>query len=289
MSFLKRRLILLLTVCFAFCLSFLAVSCKGKCSGETPDIPPVVDTNFSLNYTSKELSLFDTVQLRVKNYTDLIWESDNTAVATVDKNGLVTANGIGNANINVSRGEQKTSCLITVLDEGIVPSLVINVDGESLSLVKSEGVSDTFGLQCAIAFNGKTYSDGTFTFVPSKSGVIEIDSNGVISAVDYGSVELNIKGSWRNFEQVFIQKTITVNVVHNVSMSMSLKENLIYTVDEEVQGRFYSNRTELIKTFVVDGVDVTNSGNVFYEISDKITALQKELDETYAVWEELMI
>ncbi len=51
---------------------------------------------------------------------ELVWQSDNTKVATV-ADGLVTASGIGTANITVSCGEQSAVCVVTVAPKAVPP------------------------------------------------------------------------------------------------------------------------------------------------------------------------
>ncbi len=269
MKKLRKKLIVFLVLSVLVFAMFFTVGC-GKNKVDKQDVPPVsgIETDFSLNYSAKELSLFETIQLRVKNYTDLSWESDNQSVASVDNNGLVTAQGFGTANIKASRGSDVDICVISVKDDGLVPAIKINVAEDSLSLVKSQGVSDSFKLECSVVFNGKEYSDGQFEYVLSNEGVVQVSSDGIVSALTYGSVELKIIGSWRNFDRLYLQKTILVNVNHDVSLSMSLEKQSFYTVAENIDGVEYSNTTYLNKTFIVDGADISDSQEVVFEISN---------------------
>ncbi len=264
----KNIFVITLVLCFALCLSLTVAGCDNKLiNKETPTMNGI-EMDFSVNYSSRKLSLFDTVQLKIKNYTDVVWESDNTSVVTVSSNGLVTANGFGKANVKGTRGENSAVCVITVEDEGIIPTIELNVAEDNLSLIKSDGISDSFKLNCSITYNGKTYTDGEFTYTTSSNGIVEISKDGLISAVDYGSVQVDIQGSWRNFNQDYLKKSITVNVFHNVSMQLSLENDTVYTVEEIIDDVNYSNVTFLNKKIIVDGQDVTNSQDVIFEIAD---------------------
>lgn len=65
--------------------------------------PEIYPTTIGLNEDEKTLTQGDTFQLRLNSYSgnptnkELIWSTDNEAVATVDENGMVTAVGEGTA------------------------------------------------------------------------------------------------------------------------------------------------------------------------------------------------
>lgn len=60
---------------------------------------------FTLNESSVTLNQGDQYTIGYENGTNLVYTSDNPYVATVDNNGVVTANFVGNANINVAASE----------------------------------------------------------------------------------------------------------------------------------------------------------------------------------------
>ncbi len=77
-----------------------------------------------LNETNKYLSIGDTLQigyLKVepedKNY-EITWTSTNTAVASVNENGLVTAKSVGKTVITAKSGKKSAACQINVVTYG---------------------------------------------------------------------------------------------------------------------------------------------------------------------------
>lgn len=88
----------------------------------TPDPLPesVLVTNVSLNHSSKLLETGDSFKLSAKvtpsDATDksLVWSSSNSAIATVNSSGNVTALSPGTAIITVTCGGQKATCHISV-------------------------------------------------------------------------------------------------------------------------------------------------------------------------------
>lgn len=74
----------------------------------------------TLNYTKLELELFKTAQLVLTfdnenaSYKEITWSSSDAGVASVDANGLVTANGNGTAIISATTGEGSVECTVVV-------------------------------------------------------------------------------------------------------------------------------------------------------------------------------
>lgn len=80
---------------------------------------PKPATGISLNKSTLELTVGESETLvatvEPADTTDTVtWESDNTAVATVDTNGKVTAVATGTATITAKAGSQSATCVVTV-------------------------------------------------------------------------------------------------------------------------------------------------------------------------------
>lgn len=67
--------------------------------------------------TLNELNQQETITPDTSYDSELIWESSNENVATVDKNGIVTAVGNGNCTITLIAGGAKATCDVTVAYE----------------------------------------------------------------------------------------------------------------------------------------------------------------------------
>lgn len=116
---------ILLTIALLTSLSTL-VSCNNRTSSSnnptgSSDISDssqssYEDNTLALNQSAKVLYVGETYQIETISHIEgLTYESDTTKVATVNENGLVTANYRGNATITVkSSDEQKVTCFITV-------------------------------------------------------------------------------------------------------------------------------------------------------------------------------
>lgn len=94
----------------------------GTFAGLSVQKPTVSVTGVTLDKTTAELTVGETVTLTATVAPDnatnknVTWSSDNTAVATVDENGKVTAVGEGTATITVTTedGNFTASCTVTV-------------------------------------------------------------------------------------------------------------------------------------------------------------------------------
>ncbi|MBQ9756195.1 MAG: Ig-like domain-containing protein [Clostridia bacterium] len=265
MKVMKKWGFVLTAILMACCMALAFTGCNDG-SKNPPKNPP--ESDFTLNYNTVDLSLFDTVQLRVKNYTDIVWTSEDSTVASVDESGLVTANGFGSTTIMATRGKESDICTVNVLSEGLVPTLKTNVANNTLSLLKSNGVFDSFELQLGVNYNGVDYSDATYTYTTSQDGVVTVSDQGVITAVDFGSTDLTIQASWRNFDPIYLQQTISISVNHSVSMEISLANDSIYTVSQEIEGTTYSNVTQINAEYLVDGENVSDTAEVEYIVEN---------------------
>lgn len=72
----------------------------------------------SLNATNKSLLVGSTFQLvaTCSEQATVAWESENSGVASVDKDGLVSANGKGSTVISATANGVRASCTVTVTD-----------------------------------------------------------------------------------------------------------------------------------------------------------------------------
>ena len=117
----NKNKIFLLTI-----ILFLMFSLAFSLSGCVPTVPEVIEvTGVSITEEDQSLKVGDTLQLTAvvtpedATNKDIVWESDNLDVATVDENGLVTALSSGTANITVTTedGSFTDSIKITVTSQ----------------------------------------------------------------------------------------------------------------------------------------------------------------------------
>ena len=266
---LLQFLVLIFAIVMTVSFGLFATSC-GETDEETDEPTEEEELTFSLNYHLKSLSLYETLQLEVEGFDDVTWSSDNAQVVSV-QDGLVTANGYGTANVTATVGDVSDTCIINVLDEGKVPSIRVNVDDNGFNLL----VDDTYSLDCAVRFNNQTFSDGTFSFKSSDGETVSVDANGLVTAKKYGDAIITVAAEWRDFDPIYLVKEIPVSVIPNLSMALSVEDDVIYTMSGTVEGETYFNETQLSYQILLDGQDITSTANVNWVVSDsKIVAVE---------------
>ena len=149
----------------------------------------------TLDKTSAELKEGETVTLTAtvapENATDktVTWTSSDTAVATVDAAGKVTAVKEGKATITATAGGKTATCTVTVNkeEEQVVAVESVTLDKTTLSL--TEGESTT--LTATVAPENAT--DKTVTWTSSNTAVATVDATGKVTAVKEGKATITAK------------------------------------------------------------------------------------------------
>ncbi|MBQ8658521.1 MAG: Ig-like domain-containing protein [Clostridia bacterium] len=258
----RRVLIKFLVVMFAV-FTTISLGLVGTSCGKTEESTEEESATFSLNYHLKNLSLYETLQLEVEGFENVTWSSEPTGIVSVE-NGLVTANAYGTANVTATSGKNSDTCIINVLNEGKVPAIKTNVDDGGFNLL----VNDTYQLDCSVSFNSQTFSDGTFSFVSSDGETVSVDANGLITAKKLGEAVITVTAEWRDFDSIYLVKEIPVSVHPDLSMNLSVEEDVIYTMASTIDGTTYSDRTKLSYKVILESKDVTSTANVNWVVSD---------------------
>lgn len=106
------------------------------------------------------------------------WSSNKTEVATVDREGKVTAVALGEAVITASAGEKSAQCLVKVEKEVAIEGISLN----KTSLTLKEG--ETFQLVATIL--PETATPQTIEWISSIPAVATVNENGLVTAVRKG-------------------------------------------------------------------------------------------------------
>ncbi len=148
-------------------------------------------TAVALNKTATTIHLGKSATLTVtvspSNATNkaVTWKSSNTAVATVDSNGKVTAVAVGTATITATAKDgsgKSASCNVAV----IRPVTGITLNKTSLNL----NVGDTETLTATVSPNNATNRD--VTWKSSNTAVATVDASGKVTAVGYGKATITV-------------------------------------------------------------------------------------------------
>ena len=109
------------------------------------------------------------------------WASDDEAVASVDLDGLVTANGNGTATITALSADLSGTGTVTVQQE----AAAISVAPDSVHL-SAHGATAQLTAEVTDA-NGNVFADAAVTWASADEAVATVDASGVVTAVADGA------------------------------------------------------------------------------------------------------
>lgn len=186
---------------------------------------PLPET-FALNISNLVLEVGDkrVINVKVKPTTAVssaTWASSDESVATVSRQGQVTALGVGEAVITATSTNGLTAtCTLEVLPEGI-PATSLTVSPGSLTL--DEGATASL----SVAFEPENVTN---TFVAWSSGnddVATVDESGLVTAVGEGQcLVYAISGSRGAFASLTVRKSSGVDDV-----TVSDEPQTVYTIE----------------------------------------------------------
>ncbi len=208
---------------------------KGSCSLTV--VAKVINVSgLSLDVTSKSLeegesfSLSATVTPVTATDKSVIWTSSNTAVATVDQSGKVTAVKAGSATIiaKTADGGKSATCVVTVIAR--VASVSLN-KGE---ITLDEGESQT--LVATVSPDNAT--DKSVSWTSSDTAVATVDQNGKVTAVKAGSATITVKttdgGKTATCAVTVIARVASVSLNKgNITLNIGETATLVATVSPD--------------------------------------------------------
>jgi uncharacterized protein YjdB len=168
-----------------------ALALFGACGNPESGPSPVPVTGINLDKTSLNLAPNGTYTLIVSytpadtTETGVTWESDNTAVATVNAAGLVTAVAVGDAVITATStadNSKTASCTVTVTPA--VSLTGINLDRTSLNLAPN----GTYAL--TVSYTPANTTEPGVTWSSSNTTVATVSSGGTVTAVAVGTATI---------------------------------------------------------------------------------------------------
>lgn len=114
----------------------------------------------------------------------LVWESSDPSVLSVDQNGLVTALKTGKATLTLSGGEASVSCAVTVT----VPADSLAFDQESYQVAMGK----TLVLPLTALPEGANES---YSWESSDTAIATVEADGTVTGVAPGTVTITVTGA----------------------------------------------------------------------------------------------
>jgi len=240
----------------------------SKLSLKVTVIRPV--DNILLNFTERSIRIGEKFNIDASvspndaSRKKIIWESSNTSVVTVTKNGLVEGKAAGIATITAKiEGEEVTaSCKVTV-----------NIDSTSIELNHSSyrlGLGDRVNLKANVL---PTYANQNVTWKSSDTKVATVNSQGRVVGVSYGYATITATTKDGNEVEASCEIEVVrpVKRIHISSGSLSLMtgESAKLTATVEPKSATYNT---VLWTSSDDSVAlVDDDGNVLALKAGKVT------------------
>ena len=214
--------------------------------------------SISLDTTEATIKIGGNIQLTATvtpnnaAHKDVRWSSSNTAVATVDDNGYVTAESVGTATITAKTedGEKTATATITVEKE------ITDEQGPTIVSIKgekdSEGnykviikATDESGIE-KVSVSGRDItdtkdSDGNYYFMPKQNGTYKIevyDTEGNKTEQDYTESNIIEKTKVTADKDSNGNDIVYIETITNKKVT-SVKVNGTVIKDKDSQGRYY--------------------------------------------------
>lgn len=140
-------------------------------------------TDFTLSETETTMNIGGTKTLSITAFVpayaseSATWTSNNTTVATVNKNGVITAKALGDAEITATIGEVEKTCTVHVV------AVAVN----SITLPAEANVTLGSSLQLNPTVDpAQAASEYTITYESSAPEIATVDANGKVASVAVG-------------------------------------------------------------------------------------------------------
>lgn len=153
-------------------------------AGCNKDNAPVAVSEVTLSRTALTMTVGDTEKLTATvlpehaGYDGLVWSSNNTSVALVDVEGLVTAVSAGNATITATVGGKQAICEVTVAD-AVPEGITVTTYEALLEALRTGGASADVPTLIMLGSDITIPAGGSYDNPPMNgSGYFKIDGGG---------------------------------------------------------------------------------------------------------------
>lgn len=213
-------------------------------------------TDFTLSKTETTLNIGGQETLMITAFVpayaseSATWTSNNTTVATVNKNGVITAKALGDAEITATIGEVEKTCTVHV----------VAVDVNSITLPAEANVTLGSSLQLNPTVDpAQAASEYTITYVSSAPEIATVDANGKVAGVAVGDAIITATIADKNAQ-------ITIHVVAAQMFSkvtdastLAEKDTIILATIYESNGVIAGARDNKKLTVLLNDVTVTET------------------------------
>ncbi|MBO5747541.1 MAG: Ig-like domain-containing protein, partial [Muribaculaceae bacterium] len=207
-----------------------------------------------LNSDEINLKVTETATLIATIYPELTtdksvdWKSSNESVAVVDRNGVVTAIGVGTATITATTTDGtdlSASCVVNVIPT-LANSIVLDITEVSLKATQTVVLTPTI--------LPATTTDANVTWMSSDESVVIVDENGLVTAIGVGTAIITATTA----DGSNLSATCVVTVLPtpgDVNNDASVNVTDIVTVASYIVGK-------TTDVFIFEAADMTKDGSI---------------------------
>lgn len=143
---------------------------------------------------------------------NITFKSNDTSVAKIDSDGIVTAISGGTANITVKAtldGNIATANSIITVSEPVSEQILSSVTVAPTAVSILAGATQELSAS-PLDHNGDLIEDATVTFISDNAEIATVDKKGVVTAISAGVATITAKASWE-------ENIVTANSIITVS------------------------------------------------------------------------
>ncbi|MDO4191655.1 MAG: Ig-like domain-containing protein [Erysipelotrichaceae bacterium] len=206
-------------------------------------------------FTGEKLQLQAAVLPSAASDKTVTWKSSNTAVATVDSTGKVTAVSNGTATITATTrdGGYSDTCIVSVS----TPLVEVYLNTDSLRLIKGETSYLT------VSFVPETASDHTVAWSSSDPSIAAVDSTGKVTAVSNGTAVITVTANDGGFtDTCTVTVTTPLNGIALNKHTLLLNKNNTETLTVSFDPEDASDQTVVWSSSDPSAVSVDQNGTV---------------------------
>ena len=194
---------------FAFAVAIMLAACSKK-SVDTP--LAVVPERLEITPVTNSINAGETAQFTLKYFNNtgqpatvpavITWSSANTAIATVNQQGLATGTGAGQTEIRATYNNVSATALLTVVTNSTQLASVMVMPADIQEIKLNEMATLT-----AIGKNnsGGTISGLSFSWESSDASLVEISNSGIVTGKSYGTSNIAATSSGIQSAPVMVQ------------------------------------------------------------------------------------
>ncbi len=218
--------------------SSIVASCTIKVSKKVPVEAVSLSKDIVTKYKGDTYTFKPTLTPSNATFKDVTWTSSDTSVATVDKNGKVTAKSAGVAVITCTSVDNPL-CTASSKFKVKIKTTGVELWKSKLNMYVSQSVNFKATVLPSDASNKKV------SWTSSDTSVATVDKNGKVTAKKAGTAVITVitdNGSYRASCTVKVKKYVAVKSVALNKTAISIKDGTTYTLKATISPEKASNK-----------------------------------------------